>query len=316
MIASFTQFMLFIQLISIAMLTIWIMALGWCEQTLLAILISAVLTTVPRTYIIINNFFTACVFDARRTDGKKYHRWQLLLLMLQEFFWSSVCWYWTFPFASLALRINSQHQGLPVLLIHGYGCNSGYWSKLSRLLQKHNITHSAINCEPVLAGIDDYAVLIENAITTLCQHTGQSQVIILGHSMGGLSARAYMRRYGEEKIARVITLGTPHHGSKLASGAWGLNAQQMRWTEHEQASNWLKTLSAAESPSTRARIVSIYSRHDNIVFPQQSSHLPHARNIEIELVGHVALAFAKQSVRIVMQEITAARENKLISETR
>jgi hypothetical protein len=90
----------------------------------------------------------------------------------------------------------------------------------------------------------------------------------------------------------------------------------MRWTEHEQASNWIKTLSAAESPATRARIVSIYSRHDNIVFPQQSSHLPHARNIEIELVGHVALAFAKKSVQIVMQEIIAARENKLISETR
>ena len=316
MIASFTQFMLFIQLISIAMLSIWIVSLGWIEQTLLAVFISTVLTSLPRTYIIINNFFTAAVFDARRADGKKYSRWQLLQLMLQEFYWSSVCWYWSFSFANFGLRTSIQHQGLPVLLIHGYGCNSGYWSSVSRLLKKQNITHSAIDCEPVLAGIDDYAAHIDHAITTLCQHTGQSQVIILGHSMGGLSARAYMRRYGEEKIARVITLGTPHHGSKLAAAAWGLNAQQMRWTEHEQASNWIKTLSAAESPATRARIVSIYSRHDNIVFPQQSSHLPHARNIEIELVGHVALAFAKKSVQIVMQEIIAARENKLISETR
>ncbi len=316
MIASFTQFMLFIQLISIAMLSIWLVSLGWIEQTLLAVFISTVLTSLPRTYIIINNFFTAAVFDARRADGKKYSRWQLLQLMLQEFYWSSVCWYWSFSFANFGLRPSIQHQGLPVLLIHGYGCNSGYWSSVSRLLKKQNITHSAIDCEPVLAGIDDYAALIDHAITTLCQHTGQSQVIILGHSMGGLSARAYMRRYGEEKIARVITLGTPHHGSKLAAAAWGLNAQQMRWTEHEQASNWIKTLSAAESPATRARIVSIYSRHDNIVFPQQSSHLPHARNIEIELVGHVALAFAKKSVQIVMQEIIAARENKLISETR
>lgn len=315
MIASFTQFMLFIQLISIAMLTIWIVSLGLTE-TLSAIVISTVLTSLPRAYIIINNFFTAAVFDARRADGKKYNRWQLLQLMLQEFYWSSVCWFWYFPFSRFSLRPSTQHQGLPVLLIHGYGCNSGYWSRLSRLLKKQNITHCAIDCEPVLAGIDDYAALIETAITTLCQHTGQSQVIILGHSMGGLSARAYMRRYGDEKIARVITLGTPHHGSKLAAAAWGLNAQQMCWTEHGQESNWIKTLSAAESPSTRTGIVSIYSRHDNIVFPQQSSHLPHGRNIEIELVGHVALAFAKKSVQIVMREIIAARENKLISETR
>lgn len=316
MIASFTQWMLFLQLISIAMLSIWIVALGWSEKIWLAIVISTILTSLPRTYIIINNFFTAAVFDAKRDDGKKYSRWQLLYLMLQEFYWSSVCWYWSFPFARFGLRASTQHQGLPVLLIHGYGCNSAYWSRCSRLLQKHHITHSAIDCEPVLGGIDDYAALIERAISELCQHTGQSQVIIVGHSMGGLSARAYMQRYGVEKVARLITLGTPHHGSKLAAAAWGLNALQMRWTEQEQASNWLKTLSATESPATRSRMVSIYSRHDNIVYPQQSSHLPHARNIEIELIGHVALAFAPQSVKMMMQEITAARENKLISEIR
>lgn len=315
MIASFTQLMLFAQLISIALLSMWIVSLGLTE-TLSAIVISTVLTSLPRTYIIINNFFTAAVFDVTRADGEKFSHWQFLHLILQEFYWSSVCWYWSFPFARFGLRISAQHQGLPVLLIHGYGCNSAYWSRLSRLLQQQHITHSAIDCEPVLVGIDDYAALIEKAITELCHHTGQSQVIILGHSMGGLAARAYMRRYGEEKIACLITLGTPHHGSKLAAAAWGLNAQQMRWIERDQASYWIKTLSASESPTTRARIVSIYSRHDNIVFPQQSSHLPHARNIEIDLVGHVALAFTKQSVKIVMQEITAARENKLISENR
>ena len=315
MIASFTQFMLLVQLVSIALLSVWIVSMGLTE-TLSAIVISTVLTSLPRAYIIINNFFTAAVFDVTRADGKKISRGQLLQLMLQEFYWSSVCWYWSFPFAAFNFRTSTQHSGLPVLLIHGYGCNSGYWISVSRLLQKQNITHSAIDCEPALAGIDDYAVLVQNAITTLCQQTGQSQVIVLGHSMGGLSARAYMRRYGEEKIARLITLGTPHHGSKLAAAAWGMNAYQMRWNDNQEANSWINTLNAASTPATCSKIVSIYSRHDNIVSPQNSSYLPHARNIEIDLVGHVALAFTKQSVNIVMQEIIAARENKLISENR
>jgi predicted alpha/beta hydrolase family esterase len=315
MIASFTQFMLFVQLVSIALLSVWIVSMGLTE-TLSAIVISTVLTSLPRAYIIINNFFTAAVFDVTRADGKKFSRWQLLILMLQEFYWSSVCWYWSFPFAGFNFRPSTQHSGLPVLLIHGYGCNSGYWISVSRLLQKQNITHSAIDCEPALAGIDDYAVLIHNAITTLCQQTGQSQVIVLGHSMGGLSARAYMQRYGEEKIAHLITLGTPHHGSKLAAAAWGINAYQMRWNDNQEANSWINTLNASSTPATCSKIVSIYSRHDNIVSPQHSSYLPHARNIEIDLVGHVALAFTKQSVNIVMQEIIAARENKLISENR
>jgi hypothetical protein len=85
MIASFTQFMLFVQLVSIALLSVWIVSMGLTE-TLSAIVISTVLTSLPRAYIIINNFFTAGVFDVTRADGKKISRWQLLILMLQEFY--------------------------------------------------------------------------------------------------------------------------------------------------------------------------------------------------------------------------------------
>lgn len=314
MIASFTQFMLFLQLISIVILSVWLLALGWCENTLPAILISTIVVSVPRTAIIINNFFTSSAVQVRRENGKKYSHWQLLLLMLQEFFWSSVCWFWVLPFRSFRLRIDADHHGLPVLLIHGYGANSGFWRYISNLLQKQKIGHMAIDLEPVLGGIDDYATLINSAINTLCENTSQTQVIILAHSMGGLAARAYARKYGTEKIARLITMGTPHHGSTLASAAMGLNAIQMRWTDHKQATTWLSTLGDAESIPSRAKMVSIYSRHDNIVSPQHSAYLPHARNIELELVGHVALAFAKKSVRIAMQEINAARENRSISE--
>jgi hypothetical protein len=73
MIASFTQFMLFVQLVSIALLSVWIVSMGLTE-TLLALVISTVLTSLPRTYIIINNFFTAAVFDVTQADGKKFSR--------------------------------------------------------------------------------------------------------------------------------------------------------------------------------------------------------------------------------------------------
>lgn len=40
----------------------------------------------------------------------------------------------------------------------------------------------------------------------------QQQVDILGHSHGGLVGRAYMAKYGGDRVARFITLGTPHRG--------------------------------------------------------------------------------------------------------
>ncbi len=57
-------------------------------------------------------------------------------------------------------------------------------------------------------------------------------VVILAHSMGGLIARAYMSQTGGSKVLKLITLGTPHHGSPMANGPardvktiglWGLS---------------------------------------------------------------------------------------------
>ncbi|KKW02786.1 MAG: Serine hydroxymethyltransferase [Parcubacteria group bacterium GW2011_GWA1_49_11] len=56
-----------------------------------------------------------------------------------------------------------------------------------------------------------------------------SKPVLLAHSMGGLVSRAYMNEYavqigpqsgqlGGEKVARLITLAAPHHGSPMANG--------------------------------------------------------------------------------------------------
>lgn len=50
-------------------------------------------------------------------------------------------------------------------------------------------------------------------------------LVIIGYSMGGLVARSYMQepRFGSaglggERVLRLITLGTPHHGTPIANG--------------------------------------------------------------------------------------------------
>jgi len=57
---------------------------------------------------------------------------------------------------------------------------------------------------------------------------GQKKIAIVAHSMGGLVARSFMNRVqykgsfsgqlGGERVMKLITLGTPHHGSHLANG--------------------------------------------------------------------------------------------------
>jgi len=69
---------------------------------------------------------------------------------------------------------------------------------------------------------------------------------------------------------------------------------------------WLRKLDSGENATTRARIVSIYSHHDNIVAPQTSSHLDGARNIEYQGIGHVALALHPLIHARVLAEIRNA----------
>jgi triacylglycerol esterase/lipase EstA (alpha/beta hydrolase family) len=193
-----------------------------------------------------------------------------------------------------------------VLLLHGYGCNSGYWAYLVPLLDAARISHATVDLEPVTGAIDDYVPLVERAVQELCEQAGTDKVAIVAHSMGGLVARAWMRRHGSARVARVITLGTPHHGTALASFGLGANAAQMRRASdagEAAASAWLRELAAGEDAATRALVTSIYTHHDNIVAPQTSSRLPGARNLEFGGIGHVALGSNPRILAQVMREL-------------
>ena len=62
------------------------------------------------------------------------------------------------------------------------------------------------------AGIEDYAKELKHVVDITTNCTGSEEVIIVAHSMGGAVSRKYMVDYGDEKVHKLITLATPHHG--------------------------------------------------------------------------------------------------------
>jgi triacylglycerol esterase/lipase EstA (alpha/beta hydrolase family) len=248
-------------------------------------------------------------------DGSAAPRLKLAARIAQEFWCSMLCWFKLFPFGGPFERRIDGDTSLPVLLLHGYGANSGFWQTYSQQLQRAGISHAAIDLEPVLAGIDDYATVIEEAVQSLCRACGTAQVILLCHSMGGLAARAWLRACGSQRAARIITLGTPHFGSTLAGYGLGKNARQVL-TPAGDASSWIAQLDASENAELRSLFVSVGTRHDNIVSPQSSALLPGATNITLDLVGHVALGFDAGVGEQVLAEIMSVRRSRSISESR
>ena len=266
-----------------------------------------------RLLINANNFFMSARYASPTPPDFRLKPVKALRMFAEEFSASMLQSSWTMPRARPRTRIYGESEAPPVLLLHGYGCNSGYWSRLTPRLDGARISHATVDLEPLTGDIDDYAPRVQQAVQALLAQSGKDKVVIVAHSMGGLVARAWMRACGTDHVARVITLGTPHHGTCLAAFGIGINAAQMRRAAQGRAMKdeppecaWLRELAQGEDAGARALVTSFYSHHDNIISPQTSSELPGARNLAFGGVGHVALGRNARVLDVVMREIAAA----------
>ena len=191
---------------------------------------------------------------------------------------------------------------LPVLFVHGIYCNAGVWHRQLRAL--HGVDNLfTLNLAPPLGSMDRFAQQLAGRVEEVCRAAGTERAIIVGHSMGGLVARAWIARLGgAARAARLVTLGSPHHGSSLARAVPGRCARELR-----RGSAWLAQLEAAEAGHGRVPLTSIYSRHDEFLAPQDSARLEGAQNIALERLGHLELLLSRRVHALVAAEIAAAR---------
>jgi len=183
----------------------------------------------------------------------------------------------------------------PVLLIHGYSCNAAIWTPLRRRLDAAAIGPvAALDLEPLGADLDSYLPGLVRAQQMLEQLTGREPVTLIGHSSGGLLARALLLRIESRRIRQLITLATPHHGTELARCVTGRQATQLR-----PGSPWLRALNAAQDGALPVPTVCIYSLDDNIVSPAESAALRGAQRLELEGFGHFGVLHARAALDLI-----------------
>ena len=187
-----------------------------------------------------------------------------------------------------------------VVLVHGYFCNRALWRPFARWLAARGHPVGSVNLEPVFGSIDEYVPTIATEIERMLAIQGVATVALVGHSMGGLAIRAYLRAHGWRRVCTVVTIGTPHVGTWVARCSPARNARQMRL-----GSDWLGSLERAEPPPPRDRFVVILSHHDNIVTPPSWQSIVGARTVELGALGHVALAYAPEVWRVVAEALDA-----------
>ncbi len=188
----------------------------------------------------------------------------------------------------------------PVVLIHGVLVNDGVWLLVRRFLARTGVAPVyTMNYGPPLADIELFAEQLHTRIEQILGATGAARVVLVSHSMGGLVARAYLRRCGSQRVEKLIAIGAPHHGSVLAYTFPGLCLAQMH-----PGHPWLVELNRDEARAAPVPITSIWSRHDSMVVPQASSILGNAENIALVGIAHNALLVDRQVMALILSEIS------------
>ncbi|WPB56363.1 esterase/lipase family protein [Xylophilus sp. GOD-11R] len=230
---------------------------------------------------------------------------QVLAAWWQECFAAVGVFCWRQPFFSNAVPDHlptdaAGRQG--VVLIHGFVCNRGFWTPWLRRLRERDLPFVAVNLEPVVAHIEAYRAIVDAAVARVTAATGRPPVLLC-HSMGGLVARDWIRSGSHHgRVARVVTIASPHHGTWLGRFAREASGLQMR-----QGGAWLAALADGEDAALRSRFQCWYSNCDNVVFPASTACLEGAENRFVAGLPHVALAFEHSLMTAVVAELEEKR---------
>ncbi len=200
-------------------------------------------------------------------------------------------------------------RALPILFVHGYLCNRAIWLSFARDAASRGYRSEAITLDNPFDPIERHVARIDAAIDALLADaraagSDASQVAIVAHSMGGLVARVALQRIDATRVAHVVTLGTPHHGCFSARFARIPSVVQMR-----RGSPWLAQLEAEEATGEhglpRSAYTTLFSYHDDIVYPQETGRLDGAHPIAIGGCGHVALVYDRRVRTLVFERLAS-----------
>ncbi|MEU7433167.1 alpha/beta fold hydrolase [Streptomyces sioyaensis] len=178
----------------------------------------------------------------------------------------------------------------PVLLLHGFIDNRSVFVLLRRSLHRHGWCHvEALNYSPLTCDLRKAAELLGRHVAEVRARTGHHRVDIVGHSLGGLIARYYVQRLGGDAHVRtVVTLGTPHSGTRIAP----LMSAHPIVRQMRPDSEVIAELSLP-APNCRTRFVAFWSEADQVMIPATTARIDHpdviADNVHVAGVGHLAL---------------------------
>jgi triacylglycerol lipase len=174
----------------------------------------------------------------------------------------------------------------PVLLVPGYGGDTGSLNVLADRIRATGRPATVLQLPGAGTGslIADTGVL--NSAVDRALRRGAPSVDVIGYSAGGVVALLWARHDdGAARARRIITLGSPFHGTQLAAIAQELLPGQCPAACRQlvPGSSLLASLDVA-SPAGLPPWLSLWSTDDIVVTPPDSARLPGAIDVPVQAV--------------------------------
>lgn len=185
------------------------------------------------------------------------------------------------------------------VLVPGFGDNIDVLQGLVHFLHRQGIAAYAISPQPSdgTLAIDELAQQL--AVTIAQTVPADTQINLVGFSMGGLICRCYVQQLGSlSRTARLITVATPHQGTWTAYTYNRPACIQMR-----PGSRFLAGLNRNLADLQKLQFTSIWTPFDLTILPATSSCLPVGEMVPVLSPFHATLLLDPRILQIVAHRL-------------
>jgi triacylglycerol lipase len=182
------------------------------------------------------------------------------------------------------VRPVSQGGRPPVLLVPGYGGGTAGLEVMASALRREGREVTVV----LLAGdgtgdLRQQAAVLQRAVEATNSHS----VDVVGYSAGGVTVRLWALAYDGGSVARrIVTLGSPQHGSALAALASDLTPGSCPMACRQLAtdSDLLRRLNRGDETPDGPAWVSIWTTDDRVSTPPDTASLVGALDFSVQQV--------------------------------
>lgn len=188
----------------------------------------------------------------------------------------------------------------PVVMVPGFFLPTAIWVPLAkRLKDRGYVNQVTVPHWPSFGDIRDYAAAAAFRTQQIQEKTGAKQVEVIGHSMGGLVLRYFVKNLGGDKVAaHYVSFGTPQHGTVIGKLWPCTSTDQML-----PGSEFLTQLNAGDETPGPVKYTSIRTNTDEIVLSEKSPILEGASNHLVPYAEHLELVWDPRAQKIALEAL-------------